>query len=275
MPKPNAVAVVGDLHAGSTVGLMPPSFKTVSGQILVYSDEQKWLWERWLELCAWYGEYELDALILNGDLPNGINARDAENLGANESDQINLVVAALKPLLYVGHKRRVQNVYVTRGTGYHAGAASWREEQIAKWIGAVCDKNGAYSRYVNDLTWRGRRLVFTHHINTASVYPLTPLQRAQRDWRVRCQAKGTRMPDVDIRGHVHTSYAYESNDNKWIGTLPSWQLLTQHAHRVVPMAEQDLVTGGGLIWLDENGKVILERRLYRLPETQGMEIPTT
>jgi hypothetical protein len=274
MSKAHAVAVVGDLHVGSTVGLMPPELRLDKGQKILPSPQQEWLWQCWIEYCKWLDSFEVDAIVLNGDLPNGINARDAENLSMNESDQINFVVAVLDPLLNPEGQRRAKSVYVTRGTGFHAGNASWREEQIAKQVDAVRDAYGASSRYVNDLTWREQRLFFTHHISFASVNKLMPLERTQREWRMRCQVRGTRMPDADIRGHVHTSYAIESNDHKWTATLPAWQLLTQHAHKVAPAGEGDFVTGGGVIWLDEKGKVRLERLLFPLPNMQEMIIPT-
>lgn len=270
--KPNAVAVVGDLHAGSTVGLMPPSFRLDAGQTVTPSKQQKWLWTCWLEYCKWLNEFELDALVINGDLPNGINPRDAQNLSANESDQINFVLEVLDPLLYQHSKRRFRAVYVTRGTGFHAGGAGSREETIAREIGAVQDENGAHSRYVNRLDWRGQRLFFTHHINRSSVYPLTPLQRAQNEWRIRCQRRGSRMPDVDIRSHVHTSHWIQSADNKWTATAPAWQLMTDFSHKVAPAAEEDFVTGGFAICL-ENEQVNLKRRLYPLPNPIALTIP--
>jgi hypothetical protein len=274
MSKPSAVAVVGDLHAGSTVGLMPPSFRLDAGQTITPSKQQAWLWKCWLEYCDWLDNFSLDAIVINGDLPNGLNARDAQNLTGNESDQINFVVDCLQPLLYKGNKRRAGSVYITRGTGYHSGGAGSREETIAREIGAVQDDTGAYSRYVNRLTWRDQSLFFTHHIQIAAVYPLTPLQRAQREWRVRCQKRGTRMPDVDIRSHVHTCHFIQSTDNKWMHTAPAWQLMTDFSHKVAPAGEEDFVTGGLLICLDEEGKVTVKRKLFPLPQPMEMMIPT-
>lgn len=275
MPKTAAVAVLGDLHAGSTEALCPPSFRLVGGQRITISKQQKWLWNCWLDYCNWLTQFEIDAIVINGDLPNGVNARDVQNLSANEADQHNFVLAVLEPLLYLNGKKRTEQVYITRGTGFHSGAVGSREEIIARAIGAVADENGAYSRFVNKLTWRGKRLFFTHHVAHSVVYPLTPLQRAMTEQRLRAQVTGVPMPDVDIRSHVHVSNLWEAPDNKWIGTAPCWQGMTEYAHKVAPGSAPSI--GGFAICLNaqDPSRIEVRRRLYPFPSQTYQTIPTT
>ena len=269
--KPRGVAVVGDLHAGSTVGLMPEGFTLDNGAPVGQSPEQKWLWACWLEWCKWLNDFELNALIINGDLVQGVNGRDAQLMTGNEADMKRLCVQALEPLLYNKRKLRAQNIFVTRGTGWHSGGAGSREETIAELIGAHKDTLGRYSRFVNWMEWNGKVIHATHHISVASVYPLTPLYRAQREMRERAQ-RGYPMPDVDIRSHVHTCHAYESTDNKWIVTAPAWQMPTEFAHKVAPASHPSI--GGLVIWLNGN-RVEVSRKLFNLSKPSLMQIVTT
>lgn len=275
MPKSKlpAIAVVGDLHANSTTGLFPSSYLRVSGNVVLGNPEQRWLWDCWLQYCDWLDQFQIEAIVLNGDVPQGINARDVQLISSNEADQDNIAYAVLEPLLYKKNKRRTENIYVTRGTGFHSGGEGSREERIARGIGAVKDGNGAYSRFVNLLEWRGKRLQFIHHISHASVYPLTPLYKAQQNARLKEQITGVRMPDVDIRSHVHVSHAYEAADNKWIATAPAWQLATEFAHKVAPGSDPSI--GGLVICLDEEtNRVKVERLLFPLLKPSPLIIPT-
>lgn len=277
MPKPKrhkraAVAVVGDLHSNSTVGLMPPQFRTQAGNTIKANAQQKFLWRSWLDYCKWLDEWDIDAIIINGDLPQGCNSRDTQTLSMNESDQIEIVLQVLDPLIYSHNKKRTDQIYITRGTGFHSGKDGSREEIIAKEIGAVRDTNGAYSRYVNWLQWRGKLLHFTHHINHAAVYPLSPLQRAMREQRERAQM-GMLMPDVDIRSHVHMCNAIQANDGRWAATAPAWQLQSEFAHKVAPASVPSI--GGLLICqdeLNENNLRVL-KRLYSCPPPRPFQIP--
>jgi hypothetical protein len=268
MSKVPAIAVVGDLHAGSTVGLLSDVSTTDEGALLGQSPFQKWLWACWLEYCEWLNNFELDALILNGDLVQGVNGRDAQLATVNESVMQDLCVDVLKPLLYTKGKLRARNIYITRGTGFHSGGAGSREETIGKLIGAMKDSQGRYSRYANWLSWRGKVIHATHHISFAAIYPLTPLYRAQREMRERAQ-RGFPMPDVDVRSHVHTSHMYEATDNRWIVTVPAWQGMTDYAHKVAPAS---VPTIGGLVLCLENERVEVKRKLFNSSSPVLMEV---
>ena len=275
MPKPKrpAVAVVGDLHANSTVGLMPPQFKTGAGNVITANPDQKFLWDAWTDYCAWLDEWQIEAIVINGDLPQGINPRDAQTLSSDESDQVKFVLECLKPLIYQGKQKRTDYVYITRGTGFHSGKNGAREEIIAQMIGAVQDHTGAYSRYRNLIRWRGKILHFTHHISHASVYPYTPLARAQREARERA-ALGDYMPDVDVRSQVHVCNAIQSNDGRWVAVAPAWQLSTEFGHKVAPASLPTI--GGLLICQDETieNQLRVLKRLYSCPRQPILDIPS-
>lgn len=271
--KPHAVAVVGDLHAGSAIGLLPPSFRLDTGQILVQSELQRWTWERWLDVCNWFSEFELDALVINGDLVQGINRRDAQLLTVNEADMHKMALAVLDPLLYVGGKRRTSSIFVTRGTGFHSGGGGSREEIIAERIGAVKNKWGVHSWFENKLQWRGKLLYFTHHVSLAPVNFMMPLTRSQNEWRAWAQTPDE-VPDADIRSHVHTCHIYQDPlDFKVTAICPAWQAQTEFLHKVKPASKPKI--GGMLLCLDENEKIQVKTKLWALPQEEAHIVATS
>jgi hypothetical protein len=268
MSKPSAVAVVGDLHTGSTVGLISDYSTNEEGAPIGQSPFQKWLWACWLEYCDWLNNFEIDALIINGDLVQGVNGRDSQLATSNEAVMKQLCIDVLQPLVCVEGTQRTKNIYITRGTGFHSGGGGSREETIGEAIGAHRDSNKQYSRWANWLSWRGKVLHATHHISVAAVYPLTPLYRAQREMRERAQ-RGYPMPDVDVRSHVHTCHMYEATDNKWIVTAPAWQGMTEFSHKVAPAS---IPTIGGLVLCLENERVEIKRKLFPSSSPVLMEV---
>jgi len=268
MPKPKtkAIAVVGDTHAGSSVGLFPPSFRLSEGQVLTQSPAQRWMWDRWLDTCVWYSEYELSALIINGDIVQGINSRDTQLLTANEADMHNMALAVLEPLLACKPRR----IYVTRGTGFHSGGGGWREELIAKAIRAEQDEKGNHSAFEWKLNWQGKLLYFTHHIQRAVVYPLTPLQRAQQTWRAWA-SNPAEVPDADIRSHQHTCHVYQdAMDGKITAIVPAWQGATEFLHKVAAASKPRV--GGFLLCLDGE-RLQARTTLYPLPQPEVRIVP--
>jgi hypothetical protein len=263
MSKAPAVAVVGDLHVNSNVGLLAPGCVMDEGQEIKLSVNQAWLWDCWLEYIDWLDQWDIKALVINGDLVQGINSRDAQIISVNEADQHKMLFATLEPLLYRKHKRRIQNIYITRGTGFHSGGAGSREEIIGKLIGAVQDHKGRYSRYENKIFWKQYYFFFTHHIGRSSVYELTPLQKAQKDWRLASYATGKRMPDVDVRTHL----TFKAGDGKFTVVVPAWQFKNDFTFKVAPGASQPSI-GGIVICEDEKERLTVESKTFALPEME-------
>src|SRR3972149_5053317 len=46
-PRPRLAVVIADIHAGSTVGLLPPGFVTKEGNEVKQNPLQEWLWACW------------------------------------------------------------------------------------------------------------------------------------------------------------------------------------------------------------------------------------
>lgn len=76
------VRIVSDLHVGSEWGLWPPGVAE-SGRSFPQNVGQRWLWRQWVR--AWESAPRPDALVLNGDLIDGPQAR-ALGRGTMSSD---------------------------------------------------------------------------------------------------------------------------------------------------------------------------------------------
>ena len=241
---------------------MPPEFTLDSGNTLTQNKFQKWLWDRWLDYCAWLDAYNVENILINGDVVQGINAKDLETLTVNEADQTRFAIECLRPLIFLpSGARRALGVYVTRGSGFHDGKAGERAEYVAREIGAA-EVEGQFSKWEWWIEWREKLIYATHHTSTAAVYPLTPLYRQMNEAKVRAAA-GWLLPDCDLRSHVHACNALQDKAGRWMATAPAWQLKTAFAHKVAPGSLPDI--GGLLLTLDEDQKLEVRKKLYPLP----------
>lgn len=262
MKRQPAVVVVGDLHAGSSVGLMPPTFKTDDGNIITQNAAQAWLWGRWLDFWERVSKsYQIEIVIVNGDTPQGVNTRDAQTLTFNESDQIRFALEALEPLRKLRQARGFP-VYATRGTAFHSGAGGSREETIWREFGASPNNLGRYSSWLLKVPWRGKRIYATHHVSVGNRQPFTSFNNTMSDWARDAGWHGSDIPDADIRSHVHRTYSLEQH-GRWMATAPAWQLSTEFAHKVAPGSTPSI--GGLVLWLDDLNELQLRKITYRQP----------
>lgn len=269
--KPPAVVIVGDLHAGSSVGLMPPTFKTDDGNLIAANPDQVWLWGRWLDFWERVDRaYQIEVVIVNGDAPQGVNLRDVQTLTMNESDQIRFALEALEPLRKLRDARKFP-VYATRGTAFHSGAGGAREETIWREFGASTNKLGRYSSWLLKLPWRGKRIFATHHVSVGNRQPFTSFNNTMSDWAREAGWHGSDIPDADIRSHVHRTYSLEQH-GRWMATAPAWQLSTEFAHKVAPGSTPSI--GGLVLWLDDLNELQLRKITYRQVSAWATAIPS-
>ena len=82
------LAIVGDLHCGSTVGLAPPLFRTDDGQTVQHSPFQAKLWAAWLDY--WQRVSETSGplvVVINGDLVDGDHHRTPQLISRSIEQQ--------------------------------------------------------------------------------------------------------------------------------------------------------------------------------------------
>ena len=265
------LAVVSDIHAGSTVGLCGEDpVELDNGGTYAPSLAQRWLhqcwkdfWERVGLACApnhWLG------VLVNGDAFDGDHHGTAEIISRNPGTQFSV----LRDLFRNSVLPLVPDaMIVVRGTESHVGKSASSEEGFARWlqgagVNVVCEpETGARSWW----HFRGDigpvRLAATHHgrIGQRTWTKHTPPTMLAAQIVLEHAIRGERCPDLAIRSHYHTcSDTHDSYPTRVIQT-PAWQLHTGYAHRVVPEVLADI--GGLIVTIEDDKPLEVEKVLYR------------
>lgn len=245
------IAVVSDLHCGSTVGLHPDSPTTLDdGGTYQPTPAQGWLWAKW---TAYWGEVKRAAkgsrlaVILNGDLLDGDHHGTTQIVSRHPGVQVDILFRTLDPMLAL----KPAAVIVVRGTEAHVGAAGSGEEGVAKGLAArgvpiAKATTGTFSWWHFVGQFGPLRLSATHHG-----------RMGQRPWTkgsvssnlaatifYEHAARGEPHPQLAFRSHYHrTADSGDSHPVRVIQT-PAWQLATSYAHRV---AADTLADIGGMV----------------------------
>lgn len=228
-----AVVVLSDLHCGSSKALLPPGFVTLEGNEVDQNVPQQWLWECWIRannfIDSTLGRSPF-ALVLNGDLLEGIHHGTKEIISPEMADHRRAAMEVLRPLA-----KRAAKVFVVRGTEAHVNnhEASMGEELHAvrnPELG-IC----AFDRLTLDVN--GVRCVFRHHIGTTTQRGLagTAMSRQLEQEQVEAAVNEEVIPRVLVCSHRHTPGIYR---NEWglCMVTPAWQILTRFSHKVVSAA---------------------------------------
>jgi hypothetical protein len=264
---PRAIVVLSDIHAGSTVALMPPEFTTLEGVVLTQNPIQKWLWECWQDAQGWIDQ-TMDgdpfALVLNGDLTEGVHHGTKQVISPDTGDHVECALHLLRPLV-----RKATKTYVIKGTECHTGN---NEIVIGKALKtAVNPETGlpAWDRLTIDAA--GVRCVFRHHIGTSVRRGLAATQFSMQlvEEQVEAANNGEPIPRVLCCAHRHKFGAWQ--DEHGIALVsPPWQGLSRFAHKVVSQAR----TKPGVFILDwrgvSNGQLPkIHRRIYDTPHPKA------
>jgi hypothetical protein len=251
------VAVFADLHILSTVGLMPPSFKTTHGLVINQSPIQKWLWSCYDDACSQLvdiaGDHPFD-IVFNGDVFEGRHHRSTEVATLDSTDDVPAGIEVVGPIA-----KRANRKFMVRGTECHVGN---KELSLAAALGFYENPESGdpiFDRLPIDLN--GVRHLFRHHISTAmrpyleasalSVHLAEEQLEAARNYEV--------VPRVVVGAHRHRHGMY-SNGTEMMIACPPWQALTRHGHKVVSASR----CKPGFFILDPRGK-----RPGELPEVHS------
>ena len=152
------LAVVGDMHCNSKVGLLGPGILDDEGVEILQSAAQKWLYKKWLKFGKLARKAAGDGglyVILLGDALD-CNTHDGFQLHEplNESVMVRIAAETIWPIC-----QHANGVFIVRGTAAHTGGAGYLEEIMA----ARLEKRGA--RIIGDparnsKTWWGLERTF-------------------------------------------------------------------------------------------------------------------
>ena len=259
------LAVVGDTHTNSTLGLCPPNgIELDDGGTYKPSKLQRELWRAWKDyadtVAALKSEHGANVCtIFNGDISDGDHHNTSQIISRSENTMHKIAHRTLG-LLYEQSDR----VYVVRGTRVHRGATGSIEETFAEDIGAVQNKEtGAYSWGHVYLKHAGIVVEAAHHGSMGRLpwtYPNAANKLASITMVNAANARRA-IPDLAFRSHNHRyADSFDIYRTRAI-CLPGFQGKTEYVERIDPTAIPDI--GGLIVLIDrkfEKGFEVIVKR---------------
>ena len=246
------LAIVGDTHVNSTVGLITPVCNLDDGGTYRSSKGQRWLWRNWLNF--WNEIYNLKMkhkdnkvwTVFNGDLVD-VNGKhqQTQNVSQNETDVFKMAIDTLMPALDVSDR-----VFVVRGTAAHVKSSASMEEKIAIDIGA--EKNGnQWAWWELLLDCEDVRFDIRHHGPLGRLPHTRGNALNRRAVELMLRYANQRCPDVGIQSHNHR---FSSSSDEYpikVYALPAWQLITEFVSRIGNIEPADV---GGMYFVCDKGQ---------------------
>jgi hypothetical protein len=233
-----AVVVLSDIHAGSTVALLPPGFVTLEGTEIGQSPIQRWLWECWTKCNVWIDDIlggDAHALVFNGDLIEGNHHGTKQVISPDVNDHVDAGIDIIK-----GRVAAADRTFFVKGTECHVGNSEiiFGKALLEKGFRVEKDPSTglpAFDRLTLDVC--GVRCVFRHHIPSA-VRPY--LESSQFSIQMGSEImeavrNGEQTPRVLCCAHRHR-FGQFSDGHSLTVISPPWQMLTRHGHKVVSQA---------------------------------------
>ena len=255
------VAVVSDLHIGSTVAL-PAAREYVlpDGQRLHASPAQLWVLECWNKFWAEFHKLpaKRSAIIVNGEFCEGEHHAAQQISGQAE------VMESMAIELMRKHVSKVDKLYVVRGSQAHSKQQGMADETVARELGAARNASGWRSDYRWRIEVGGVLLDVAHHISGGGV-PWTAgnnVRRALMTTVLRAAERGERAPDIMLRAHVHQPATFEFGHTR-IFITPSFKLRDEYAHKI----GASLAPIGGIFITVDNGAANVVTRTFQ-PERE-------
>lgn len=262
MPKPITLVEWCDKHTNSTVALCPPSFQMDDDQSVVFSKWQAWLWQCWLDFIEQAKQIAVGSSmwgIENGDSID-VDAKNRSNqfITRNHIDAISMAKEVDDPLVVL-----LDRFWMVRGTGAHEGPSGEYAKGLAQALKAD-NFNGNQFPWEVRIDVSGVLVEATHHsiggFREAST-SASSITRLAEKTILNYAATRDRIPDLVLRGHVHT-FADSGDAFKICRALTSgaWQLHTDHSHRSGYGMKLSHI--GGWVIRCENGKYEAHRIQY-------------
>ena len=260
--KATTVAIVSDLHVGSTVGLINGSGAILDdGGTYVPSHAQRWLWQSWQDYISKVKKASKGGarvyIVVNGDAVDGKPHGSVQVITDNFETQVKMATDCILPLSNIADR-----LFVIRGTAAHTGPVSQYEEWLAKELGAEESFGGTRSWWELEAEFGGVLFNISHHPPGGGGRLWTvggPAVRLAAETVQYYGGRGLRVPALAFRGHIHKRH--DSNDNvrgcRGI-IMRAWQLRTEYGWRIAGQPA-DI---GGYIVQTENGKYNLEEVAY-------------
>lgn len=261
------VAIMGDTHINSTVGLCKPSVNLDDGGTYKISKGQRWLWNSFLDYVDTINSYRVSTggkvtLILNGDIIEADSkGRSRQVITRNKADILKIAFDTLEPILKISDR-----VVVIRGTPAHVGKSAEYEESLACDLTNVVPNGEINSFWTLDVEIGGVLMNIAHHgkvgrMPHTKTNPLNTLAMT-----TVFDYAGRRVPDLVIRSHNHVKGDTYDNYPCRVLATPAWQLSTEYSYQGA-FGKADI---GGYILLCENGQAEVVKKPYEIPHTKPL-----
>lgn len=261
------VAIVSDLHIGSTVGIMPPEVTLDEGLTVSQSKSQEWLYDNWCDFwdtVKAVGNQKCYLFVL-GDTFDNFHHGTTQLWSLNEVAWFRAATDLFDLPLSLCQKR-----FVIRGTLAHTKSGGIFDEEFGNMIDAEQDGNNysswRRSVYVDnvlfDLCHRGPLGQLPWTIGNA-------LNRYSYEVLAECHSLGTPVPNVVLRSHNHLYGTSGDGSPVFTMSIPAWQLKTEYTYGRNAVR---LASIGGIIFECWDNTYIYHKQLYTPQEREAWRI---
>lgn len=269
-----AIVTISDLHIGSHSGLCSwDGLHLDNGGHVAPSVFQEYLWKCWVHYWNEFvptntAGFDKTIVVVNGDAVDG-NHHNSPDLVANVKDQEKAAVSIL------GDIRNRYQVYIVRGTEAHGGLGEQSTERIASTLDCPQDEIGNHSVWQLWLEAAGVVFQFAHHIGTTSsaAYETSAPMRELVAGLVEAAQWGAPVADIYTRSHRHryipVSIPRSGDRDIQLVITPAWQLRTPFVEKIDRMRLPHI---GGVLYLAEDGKCQILKKLYEMPKPQPIRV---
>ena len=255
--KPVVLAIISDVHAGSTTAVCPDTIRLDDGGEYRASKPQRWLFanyrDYWQQIAAKRDELKAELyVVINGDLVEGDHHKSTQIMSANPNAQRLAWTACAAEFLAI----KPDHIAIIRGTGAHAGESARAEETIAD--GLRRDKRPIIGDPETGTAswwhWRpeiqGVRLDFTHHGRMGRLPRTRRSNLVLYAWDIFDEhgETGQPAPHLCFRGHNHKRGDTGDSCPVRVVATGAWQLGTEHVKKVSPDSLADI--GGAYVVID-------------------------
>ena len=267
------IAVVSDLHAGSTIGLCPPSVVLYEEGMYQANKYQLALWQKWQQFWQWArtNAGEERWLVVNGDAIEGIHHATTQIVSPNVLDHITIAETAIRLAIEIYEPK---HIFFVRGTETHTGNSAKEEEALARLFESYVPYEKPLSRWAIWIETENVTFHFAHHTGGW----LRPWTRTGAPGRESVMMAHTaieltrhghlyEIPDVSIRAHQHRFNDSGMATYPRVFILPGWQLATGYIRKISPSNVPEV---GGMLFNVDNGTYVPLVKRWILPHADDL-----
>ncbi len=271
------VVVISDLHAGCRMALCPPTGAALDGggrympsalQLKLWGIWREF-WDEWVPTAT---KGEPFAVVMNGDVVDGVHHNSTTQISHDLEDQAAIAYELLKPITDLCEGR----FFMVRGTDAHVGQSGVDEEKLARRLKAKKNEVGQHARFELWLKMDKRLIHFAHHIGCAGsmAYETSAVMRELSEMFADSARWGNQVPDIIARGHRHRHIEVRVPTRNGYGigfVTPAWQLRTPFSYRIPGGRVALPQIGGSLIRMGDR-ELFTEHHVLSIERPPAVEI---